>query len=170
MSLIVTSPPVAIVITDIDASDGLRSPDSQRVTVDVGTPMLAAKCEGIIFFFSRYRARVMLACCHKATPASTQLNSQIPLAIGFAMWQCTVLAADHGAAAGDRTMGINVNFHSDIETKFEANFISMKSRLIRATSKSGECDLWLSDAQARDLAETILAALAATAAKKSEAA
>ena len=65
-------------------------------------------------------------------------------------------------------MSMNVSFHSDNQTTFEANFISMKSRLIRATSKSGECDLWLSDAQARDLAETILAALAATAAKKRE--
>jgi len=59
MSLIVTLPPVAVVINAIDASDGLRSPASQRVTVDAGTPMLAAKCDGSMLFWAKYLARVM---------------------------------------------------------------------------------------------------------------
>lgn len=68
-------------------------------------------------------------------------------------------------------MSINVSFHGNDQTKFDASFIAIKSRLIRVTSGgNGDVDLYLSDAQARDLAETILAALAVTAAKKSEAA
>lgn len=65
-------------------------------------------------------------------------------------------------------MSINVSFHNDDETKFDASFIAGRSRLVRAKNSCGEVDLYLSDAQARKLAETILAALAAD--KQSEAA
>jgi len=68
-------------------------------------------------------------------------------------------------------MSINVSFHSNDQTTFDASFIAIKSRLIRVTGGGGgDVDLYLSDAQARDLAETILAALAVTAAKKNNAA
>lgn len=59
MSLIVTLSFVAVVINAIDARDGLRSPASQRVTVDAGTPMLAAKCDGSMLFWAKYLASVM---------------------------------------------------------------------------------------------------------------
>ena len=73
-----------------------------------------------------------------------------------------------GADEKDIKMSMNVSFHSDNQTTFDASFIAIRSRLIRATGQHGSVDLYLSDAQARDLAETILAALAVTAAKKSE--
>lgn len=67
-------------------------------------------------------------------------------------------------------MSINVSFHSDEQTKFKTDFISLGSRVVRSTNKSGNCDLYLLDRQARELAEAILASLAETEAKKSEAA
>tara|TARA_R110000868_G_scaffold49026_2_gene158413 strand:- start:233 stop:523 length:291 start_codon:yes stop_codon:yes gene_type:complete len=95
---------------------------------------------------------------------------QIPLAYSFAIWQGAKQAAEHGATRGDTAVSINVSFHSDEQTKFKTDIISLGFRLVRSTNKSGNFDLYLLDRQARELAEAILASLAETEAKKSEAA